>query len=68
MGGTADIDWVGPLGPLVNRLGEMSNYRVKFLGMPPAIPIVVSPLRLGKPLLLSFYKMPASRQDSMLKF
>jgi len=42
MGGTADIDWVGPLGPLVSRLGEMSNYRVKFLGTPPAIPIVVS--------------------------
>jgi defect-in-organelle-trafficking protein DotD len=42
MGGTADIDWVGPLGPLVNQLAEMSNYRVKFLGMPPTIPIVVS--------------------------
>ena len=42
MGGTADIDWVGPIGPLVSRLGEMSNYRVKFLGTPPAIPIVVS--------------------------
>lgn len=42
MGGTADIDWVGPLGPLVTRLGEMSNYRVKFLGVPPPIPVVVS--------------------------
>lgn len=42
MGGTADIDWVGPIGPLVSRLGDMSNYRVKFLGTPPAIPIVVS--------------------------
>jgi defect-in-organelle-trafficking protein DotD len=42
MGGTADIDWVGPLGPLVSRLAEMSGYRVKFLGTPPAIPIVVS--------------------------
>jgi defect in organelle trafficking protein DotD len=42
MGGTADIDWVGPIGPLMSRLGEMSNYRVKFLGTPPAIPIVVS--------------------------
>ncbi|MEY3183083.1 MAG: hypothetical protein RLZ35_1068 [Pseudomonadota bacterium] len=42
MGGIADIDWVGPIGPLVSRLAEMSNYRVKFLGNPPAIPIVVS--------------------------
>jgi len=42
MGGLADIDWVGPIGPLMTRLGDMTNYRVKFLGTPPAIPIVVS--------------------------
>lgn len=42
MGGTMDIDWTGPVGPLVERIARMTNYRVKFLGTEPAIPIVVS--------------------------
>lgn len=42
MGGTADIDWVGPIAPLLRRVAEMTNYRVKVLGNPPAIPVVVT--------------------------
>lgn len=42
MGHTMDIDWTGPIGPLVERIARMTNYRVKFLGCEPAIPIVVS--------------------------
>lgn len=42
MGGKIDIDWTGPIGPLVNKLGSLTNYRVKFLGTEPAIPILIS--------------------------
>ncbi|MDB6096378.1 MAG: dotD [Francisellaceae bacterium] len=42
MGGTIDIDWTGPIAPLVHKLGELTHYRVKLLGQEPAIPIIVS--------------------------
>jgi defect-in-organelle-trafficking protein DotD len=42
MGGKIDIDWTGPVGPLVVKLGALTNYRVKFLGSEPAIPILIS--------------------------
>jgi len=42
MGGRADIDWVGPIAPLLDRIATMTNYRVKILGPAPSIPIVVS--------------------------
>lgn len=42
MGGKIDIDWTGPIGPLVTKLGALTNYRVKFLGSEPAIPILIS--------------------------
>lgn len=42
MGGLVDIDWAGPIGPLVEKLATMTQYRVKFLGTEPAIPILVS--------------------------
>lgn len=42
MGGTADIDWTGPIEPLIHKIADMTDYRLKVLGNEPAIPIVVS--------------------------
>lgn len=42
MGGCANIDWTGPIEPLVRKIAEMTDYRVKVLGNEPAIPIIVS--------------------------
>lgn len=36
------VDWAGPIGPLVDRIGLMSHFRVRKLGNPPAIPVIVS--------------------------
>lgn len=42
MSGTADIDWTGPIEPLIRTLADMTDYKVKILGNPPGIPIIVS--------------------------
>ena len=42
MGGLVDIDWTGPVAPLVNKIACLTNYRVKILGNEPAIPIIVT--------------------------
>lgn len=42
MSGTADIDWTGPIEPLVRKLADLTDYKVKVLGNTPAIPIIVS--------------------------
>ena len=42
MGGTADIDWTGPIEPLLHKLADMTDYNLKILGNDPAIPIIVS--------------------------
>jgi defect-in-organelle-trafficking protein DotD len=42
MGGTADIDWTGPIEPLLHKLAEMTDYNVKVLGNEPSIPIIIS--------------------------
>ncbi len=42
MGGTVDIDWTGPIEPLVQKLANMTDYRLKVLGNTPAIPIIIS--------------------------
>lgn len=42
MGNTADIDWTGPIGPLVEKIARMTDYRVKVLGNEPGIPIIVT--------------------------
>jgi defect-in-organelle-trafficking protein DotD len=36
------VDYAGPIGPLVDRIGCMANYRVRKLGRPPAIPVLVA--------------------------
>lgn len=42
MGGLATIDWSGPVEPLVRQVARASNYRVRVLGTPPAIPVLVT--------------------------
>lgn len=42
MSGTADIDWTGPIEPLVRKLADMTDYKLKILGNEPAIPIIIS--------------------------
>lgn len=42
MSGTADVDWTGPIEPLVRKLADMTDYKVKVLGSAPSIPIIIS--------------------------
>lgn len=42
MGGTANIDWSGPIEPLLEKIGNLTHYRVKVLGSLPAVPIIVT--------------------------
>lgn len=42
MGGFASIDWSGPIEPLLEKIAEMTRYRVKVLGPIPHIPLIVS--------------------------
>lgn len=40
--GVASIDWVGPVGPLLERLAKASHFTLRVLGRPPAVPIIVT--------------------------
>lgn len=42
MGQLISIDWSGPIGPLAKKIAEASRYKLKILGTPPSIPILVS--------------------------
>ena len=42
MGGLASIDWSGPIEPLLEKLGDLTHYRVKVLGPMPPIPLIVT--------------------------
>lgn len=42
MGGLASLDWSGPIEPLLEKIAEMTRYRVKVLGPIPAIPLIVT--------------------------
>jgi defect-in-organelle-trafficking protein DotD len=50
MGQLASIDWSGPVGPLVKKIAEASNYKLKVLGTPPAVPILISVSTKDSPL------------------
>lgn len=41
MAGTASIDWIGPVEPLVEKIAKASNYRLRVLGPKPPIPALV---------------------------
>ena len=36
------VDWSGPIGPLVDKIAASSQYKLRVLGNPPAIPVLVS--------------------------
>lgn len=42
MGGRIDIDWSGPIAPLVYKLATLSDYKLKIFGNEPTIPIIVT--------------------------
>jgi defect-in-organelle-trafficking protein DotD len=42
MGELASLDWSGPIEPLLERVGQMTNYRVKVLGPMPNIPVIIT--------------------------
>ena len=42
MAGVTSIDWSGPVEPLVRQIAKAANYRVRVLGAPPAIPVLVT--------------------------
>lgn len=42
MSGLASIDWSGPIEPLLEKLANMTRYRVKVFGPMPHIPVIVS--------------------------
>ncbi len=41
MAGTASIDWIGPVEPLVAKIAKASNYQLRVLGPKPPIPALV---------------------------
>ena len=41
MAGTASVDWIGPVEPLVAKIAAASHYRVRVLGPKPPIPALV---------------------------
>lgn len=45
------IDWTGPVGPLVEKIARISHYKVRILGNPPAVPIIVSVTAKAVPLI-----------------
>jgi defect-in-organelle-trafficking protein DotD len=42
LGGKTNIDWAGPIEPLLDKVAKLSTYRIKVLGAPPSIPVIVS--------------------------
>jgi defect-in-organelle-trafficking protein DotD len=42
MAGLSTVDWSGPVEPLLKQIAFASNYRVRVLGTPPAIPVIVT--------------------------
>lgn len=42
MGQLASIDWSGPIGPLMSKIADATHYKLRVLGTPPAIPILIS--------------------------
>ncbi len=42
MAGLTTIDWSGPVEPLLRQIAIASNYRLRILGTPPAIPVIVT--------------------------
>jgi len=50
MSSLASIDWSGPIGPIVNRIAEAAHYKLRILGRPQALPVLISITAKNKPL------------------
>lgn len=46
----ASLDWSGPIGPAVEQITESSHYRLRVLGHPPSVPIIVTVIAKNVPL------------------
>lgn len=46
----ASVDWNGPAEPLVEKIAQASNYRLRVLGHNPGIPVIVSVTKKNQPL------------------
>ncbi len=44
------VDWYGPVEPLVQKIAASSHYKVRILGIRPAIPVIVSMTEHNVPL------------------
>jgi len=42
MGMATSIDWSGPVQPLLQQVARTADYRLRTLGTPPAIPVIVT--------------------------
>lgn len=42
LGDTISLDWSGPLEPLLHKLADVSDYRLRILGNAPPIPVMVT--------------------------
>ncbi|HSW93802.1 MAG TPA: type IVB secretion system lipoprotein DotD [Gammaproteobacteria bacterium] len=42
MAGLTSVDWSGPVEPLLKQIAHVTNYRLRILGTPPAIPVLVT--------------------------
>lgn len=42
MGMPTSVDWSGPVEPLLRQVAKTADYRVRVLGTPPAIPVIVT--------------------------
>jgi defect-in-organelle-trafficking protein DotD len=70
MGGKLDIDWTGPIAPLLTKLADVTGYEVKILGREPAIPVIVS-ITQNRAIIADILKnasLQAGRSASVLVF
>lgn len=44
------IDWTGPVEPLLNKIATASSYKLRVLGVEPAIPVIVAINAVEQPL------------------
>ncbi len=42
MGHLASVNWTGPVEPLLKKIAQATNYRIRTIGKKPAIPVLIS--------------------------
>jgi defect in organelle trafficking protein DotD len=70
MAGKADIDWTGPLAPLIQKIAAMTDYRVKLLGKEPPIPVLITISAKDTPIadILQNASLQAGKRAEILVF